>query len=299
MTTDTRAVPRSATWTALWSVAPLIAGALAMYVPTGIDLFRGYWLSDDNAHGPLVLAISVWLLHRKWAELQPAVRPAGDGPSPGAWALIAVALFFYVFGRSQQIIQAESVSLIPLLMGLTVLLYGGKVLKQAWFPFFFMLFMVPLPGTVVDPVTLPMKTAVSYFAEQLMHAAGYPVARVGVILYVAQYQMLVADACAGLRTLFTLEALGLLYLNLIRYQSVGRNIGLALLIVPISMSANVIRVVVLCLVTYYLGDEAGQGFLHGFAGFVLFFSALALTLGADSLLRLIFGKRDEPRAQGA
>ena len=294
MTTSVTA-PR---WGFLWAVAPLIVGALAMYVPTGIDLFRGYWLSDDNAHGPLVLAISVWLLYRKWVELKLDQREPPAQRSVGGWLLVALALLLYVFGRSQQIIQSESVSLIPLLMGMAILLYGPGVLKEAWFPFFFMLFMVPLPGTFVDPVTLPMKTAVSYMAELLMHAVGYPVARVGVILYVGQYQMLVADACAGLRTLFTLEALGLLYLNLVRYQSVGRNIGLALLIVPISMSANVIRVVVLCLVTYYLGDEAGQGFLHGFAGFVLFFSALALTLGADSLLRLLFGKR-EPAATGA
>jgi exosortase len=131
-----------------------------------------------------------------------------------------------------------------------------------------------------------------------MYVAGYPVARVGVILYVGQYQMLVADACAGLRTLFTLEALGLLYLNLVRYQSLGRNVGLALLIVPISMAANVVRVIVLCLVTYYLGDEAGQGFLHGFAGFVLFLSALMLILAADSLMRMMF-RHPKPAALGA
>lgn len=269
-----------------------------MYVPTGIDLVRGYWTSDDNAHGPIVLALSVWLLHRKWVELGLELASTPRNAGAGGWLLVALAIVLYVFGRSMQIIQSESVSLIPLLMGATVLLHGRAVLRQAWFPFFFMLFMVPLPGAFVDPVTLPMKTAVSYLAENLMHAAGYPVARVGVILYVGQYQMLVADACAGLRTLFTLEALGLLYLNLVRYQSLGRNVGLALLIVPISMAANVIRVIVLCLVTYYLGDEAGQGFLHGFAGFVLFLSALMLTLGADTLLRLVFG-RGRPNPAGA
>lgn len=274
-----------------WLAAPLALGGLAMYVPTLVDLFRGYWMSDDNAHGPIVLALSVWLLYRKWAELQPPLLDASAPRAWGGWTLVAFALLLYVFGRSQQIIQAEAFSVIPLLMGFTVLLWGRAVLGQAWFAFFFMFFMIPLPGTVVDPVTLPMKTAVSYMAEQIMYFFGYPVARVGVILYVGQYQMLVADACAGLRTLFTLEALGLLYLNLVRYQSVGRNVGLALLIIPISMSANVIRVIVLCLVTLYLGDEAGQGFLHGFAGFVLFFSALALTLAADSLLRLLFSRR--------
>jgi exosortase B len=270
---------------------PLLLGALAMYVPTGIDLLKGYWSSDDNAHGPLVLSISAWLLYRKWSELRPPFTDGAAGRSPGGWALIALALLLYVFGRSQQIIQAETVSLIPLLMGITLLLWGSAVLREAWFPFFFMLFMVPLPGTFVDPVTLPMKMFVSYLAEVVMHAAGYPVARTGVVLYVGQYQLLVADACAGLRTLFTLEALGLLYLNLVRYQSIWRNVGLAILIIPISMTANVIRVIVLCLVTYYLGDEAGQGFLHGFAGFVLFLSALALTIAADSLLRLAFRRR--------
>lgn len=90
-----------------------------------------------------------------------------------------------------------------------------------------MLFMVPLPGVVVDSLTQPMKIAVSYVAEQLMHAAGYPVARSGVILQVGQYQLLVADACAGLQTLFVLEAMGLLYLNLVRHQSLARNVTVA------------------------------------------------------------------------
>jgi exosortase/archaeosortase family protein len=98
---------------------------------------------------------------------------------------------------------------------------------------------------------------------------------------------LVADACAGLHTLFTLEAMGLLYLNLVRTASVFRNITLAILIVPISFAANVIRVMVLALITYHLGDAAGQGFLHGFAGMVLFLSALLLIMALDGLLRWI------------
>jgi exosortase/archaeosortase family protein len=77
----------------------------------------------------------------------------------------------------------------------------------------------------------------------------------------------------------------LLYLNLVRRDSLFRNVGLALLIVPISFTANVIRVMVLSLITYHFGDEAGQGFLHGFAGMVLFLSALMLIIGVDTLLR--------------
>ena len=132
-----------------------------------------------------------------------------------------------------------------------------------------MIFMIPLPGPVVDTVTVPMKMAVSHVAEQVLYWAGYPIARSGVILQIGQYQLLVADACAGLHTLFTLEAMGLLYLNLIRHESLFRNVTLAILIVPISFAANVIRVMALTLITYHFGDAAGQGFLHGFAGMVL------------------------------
>ena len=96
-----------------------------------------------------------------------------------------------------------------------------------------------------------------------------------------------ADACAGLQTLLTLEALGLFYLNIVRHAAAFRNVVLALLIIPISFSANVIRVVSLTLITYYFGDEAGQGFLHGFAGMVLFISALLLIFSVDTLLQWI------------
>jgi exosortase B len=162
---------------------------------------------------------------------------------------------------------------------------GAPALRVLWFPFFFMLFMVPLPSEFVAAVTMPMKMAVSWATEHVLFAFGYPISRAGVILQIGQYQLLVADACAGLQTLLTLEALGLFYLNLMRHPSAVRNIGLAVFIVPISFSANVIRVIVLTLITYYFGDAAGQGFLHGFAGMVLFVTALLLILSIDSTLQ--------------
>jgi exosortase B len=154
-----------------------------------------------------------------------------------------------------------------------------------------MIFMIPLPGVFVDAMTQPMKTAVSYVVESVLYAVGYPISRSGVILQIGQYQLLVADACAGLNTLFTLEALGLLYLNLVKHQSIARNIVLAICIVPISFVANVIRVIALTLITYHLGDEAGQGFLHDFAGMVLFMAALLLIILFDGFLRFIFVKK--------
>lgn len=264
-----------------WTIVAL--GLCAMYSPSFIDLFRGIWSTDAQAHGPIVLGISCWLLYRKW----PAMWQASEGRPTSAWGwpVLVVGLLLYIIGRSQDILVFEIGSLIWMLAALALLLRGPAALRAQWFTLFFMLFMIPLPGPLVDAVTMPMKMAVSYVAEHILYGVGYPIARQGVILQIGQYKLLVADACAGLHTLFTLEALGLLYLNLVRHDSLFRNVALATLIVPISFTANVIRVMVLTLITYHFGDEAGQGFLHGFAGMVLFMSALLLIIGVDKVLQ--------------
>lgn len=263
----------------------LLAALLFLYTPSFVDLFQGIWTTDEQAHGPIVLGISLWLLYRKW----PAMLAIEARSSLAGWPVLIFGLLMFVFGRSQDILIFEIGSLLWLLAACLLLMRGSAALKAQWFPLFFMLFMIPLPGSVVDALTMPMKMAVSYVAEHVLYAAGYPIARSGVILHIGHYKLLVADACAGLHTLFTLEALGLLYLNLIRHDSLFRNVSLAILIVPISFTANVIRVMVLTLITYYFGDEAGQGFLHGFAGMVLFFTALILIIAVDSLIQ--FGVR--------
>jgi len=260
----------------------LLSGLMFLYVPTLLDLFQGLWRSDDQAHGPIVFAVSLWLLYSKWDEFR--TLPEKSDALFGVLCLVVAGLI-YAIGRSQEIVLFELGSLIPMLIGCALIMRGREGVKLVWFPLFFMLFMLPLPGSLVDAATQPMKMAVSYCAEWLLFTAGYPIARTGVILQIGQYQLLVADACAGIHTLFTLEAMGLLYLNLVRHSSIMRNIGLAILIVPISFASNVVRVIVLTLVTYHLGDEAGQGFLHGFAGMVLFISGLLLIMLADSMLR--------------
>lgn len=273
-----RRVPLSSWW-------PVFAGLLALYVPTLWDLFSGTWAKSEQAHGPIILGVSLWLLARLWRDMDAATADA-RGNAFG-YLLILVGVVSYVVGRSQSIQLFELGSLLWLLTGAVVAMRGGRALRLIWFPVFFMCFMIPLPGPVVAAVTMPMKMAVSHVVETILSTAGYPVGRSGVILQIGQYKLLVADACAGLHTLFTLEAMGLLYLNLVRTTSLFRNIALAVCIVPISFSANVIRVMTLMLVTYYFGDEAGQGFLHGFAGMVLFFSALLLIIAVDSVVRLI------------
>lgn len=265
----------------------VFAGLASVIGPTVYDLATQVWNTDEQAHAPIVLAVAVWLAYRNWgAMLEARGEPSGLG-----WLLLLFAVPVYALGRSQQIFLLEAGALLPMLAAAVLLLLGARALRVQWFALFFLLFLIPLPSGVIETLTMPMKMAVSYAAETLLHIFNYPISRSGVILYIGPYQLLVADACAGLHTLFTLEALGLLYLNLVRRDSLARNIGLAILIVPISFGANTIRVVLLSLITYHFGDAAGQGFLHGFAGMVLFLSALVLIVSVDTLLHYLFGVR--------
>lgn len=278
-------------WPAGWDpvVCLTLAAAFALlYLPSYWTLSHTVWPTDEQGHGPIILLVAGWLMWRKREAL--AALPAQSALLP-ALLLLAGALALYVFGRAQAILLFEVGSQIPLLLGLLLLFKGRPGVRLLWFPLFFLLFMVPLPEALVSAVTSPLKSAVSAVATNLLYSLGYPVGRSGVMLTVGQYQLLVADACAGLNSMFTLEALGMLYMNLMNYKSVARNVTLAILLVPIAFAANIIRVMILVLVTYHFGDEAGQGFVHGFAGMVLFMVALVLMLLVDKPLGWLLERR--------
>ncbi|OAM51206.1 exosortase B [Methylovorus sp. MM2] len=272
----------------LWMV---LLGLFALYVPSFIHLSNTLWQSENQAHGPIILMVVLYLIWEKRTYF--LTQPQHEKASVWGWLLFIGGLSFYIVGRSQDIVVLDIGSLIPVLGGVLLITYGISAIRTFWFPLFFLLFMIPIPGSVMDVLTLPMKIAVSYVAEQILYWFDYPIARSGVVIQIGQYQLLVADACAGMHTLLSLEALGLLYLNIVRHDSLFRNLTLATLIIPISFTANVIRVIVLILVTYYFGDATGQGFIHGFAGMLLFVVALALIISVDSALQYFVTHRNK------
>ena len=211
------------------------------------------------------------------------MESSGSSPVWG-WPVFVFGLLLYILGRSQDILIFEVGSVVLVLGGILLITRGKSGLMSVWFALFFSLFMIPLPGSVVYVLTGPLKQYISHIAETVLYQAGYPVARSGVTIIIGQYQLLVADACSGLHSMFSLSALGLLYLYLMQHKSWLRNSIIAASILPIAFIANVVRVMALILVTYHFGDEAGQGFVHGAAGIVLFALALLGLLTLDSLL---------------
>ncbi len=268
----------------LWQVLPIFLGFALLFLPTYWRLSQETWNDEAHAHGPFVLMIVGWLFYRQW----PTFRETLGRSAPYSGGLVfLLGLLCYVLGRSQGLILLETGAQIPVLFGLTLLLTGWRGVKVLWFPLLFLVFMVPLPGFVIDGITGPLKAQVSGVVEWVLYAFGLPISRSGVTLNIGAYQLLVADACSGLNSMYSLSAMGLLFLNLMNYQSKLRTALVIISILPIAFAANVIRVMILVLVTYYLGDAAGHA-LHDTAAISLYVIALLLLFGFDSLLRPFF-----------
>jgi exosortase B len=254
---------------------------LLLAVPTVLRLNVKVWSTIEQSYGPVLLAASIWLF---W-ERRKAILALESAPAPiTGFSLLTFSFLLYVVGQSQDVMMFAAGAVFLTFVALLLLSKGWRAVRVFALPLVVLAFVIPLPVEIVAAMTAPLKSAVSAVAESILNFAGYPVARTGVVLMVGQYQMLVADACAGLTSMFTLEAIGLVYMGLRRHPSRARNVTLGLLLVPIALVSNVIRVLVLVLVTYHFGDEAGQGFVHQAAGILLFMVAVSLMLVVDLLL---------------
>lgn len=280
------------------AVAPLAArplhpwmwvalGLAALYLPSWWDAAHGLWQTDEFGHAPLILAISAWLF---W-QSRHAVAEAPDEPAAGGWWLLALGLAMYALGRMAGVSSVEFASQLLVVAASLLLVKGPKGLRAVAFPVFYLVFMVPLPGTLVDALTEPLKHWISIIVVEVLHAVGYPIGRTGVMITVGPYELLVADACSGLNSMFSLAALGALFIHIMRRSSRLHTALLVLAIVPIAFAANIVRVITLVLVTYHFGDAAGQGFLHGAAGIVLMLVALLAFFALDQLLARLLPER--------
>jgi len=200
-------------------------------------------------------------------------------------------LLCYALGRSQALIQLEIGSQIPVLIGVGWMLLGRQVLRTLIFPVAFTLFVIPVPGTLLDQLLLPLKQLVSAIVDNGLHALGYPIARNGVVLMIGQYDLLIADACSGLNSMVALSGLGLIYTYVVG-RSRWHNAMLLLSVLPVAFAANVIRVMTLLLITYYFGDGAGRTF-HDSAAWL----EIVLAFGGFFAVDTVLGWSTRPRVR--
>jgi exosortase B len=275
------------TWTLSsrrWFWPALVGTAVAIaYAPTFITLAQGPWQTEQEGHGPLIMAASVWLVWRSRRQiLRAELHPA---PVLG-WTLLLAGLLVLILARNQDVWFLEVASEIPVIAGTTLLLGGWRVLSIVAFPICFLIFSAPAPGWMVDAATIPLKLFISDSVTQLLYSAGFPIAQNGVVILVGAYQLLVQDACSGLNSIFVLSALGVFYVYAFRLHERIRASVLLLLIIPITVFANFLRVTSLVLIAYYGGVEKIEGPLHDMTGIALFVVAVLVMFLSDSAISL-------------
>jgi exosortase len=258
----------------------LALGVLAIFIPTMYSVATSEWTSEQGGHGPIVVATGGWLLWRELGRSRPKMCPGRL--SLGLMVLVPM-LAVFVLARITGILEVEAFAMYFVLLAAAYLLFGGALLRAIWFPLVYLALALPPPDSVVAAVTQPIKIAISQWAVALLHWIGYPIAGSGVTIEIAQYQLLVAAACAGLNSIISLSAICIFY-SYLRHRSDPMSfVVIAIAVIPIATFSNFVRVLVLILITYYFGEAAAQGFLHDFAGLTMFAVALVTVFGIDSL----------------
>lgn len=268
------------------ALSPLALGMLglglaALIGPTVLGIAQVSWASEQGSHGPIVLAIAVWLLWRRAPAIW-AARCPGNAVV-GSLALVLMALGF-VLAHVAGSIVLQSAAMFGFLLATCYLFVGWRAMRDDWFPFAYFAFVLPPPGSFVAWATQPLRLEISELAVRFFALFGLPVAREGLQIFIAQYVLEVKAACGGLNSMLSLTAISLFY-GYVRGRMSWRY-GAFFLVVAIAFAivANWVRVCLLVFITYQFGDRAAQGFLHGFSGLTTFCIALLGTMAVDHLL---------------
>ncbi len=271
-------------WAAFLRAPIFWIGVAALAGPTLLDLAARGWGTDQAAHAPIVFATAIWLFALSGRQAIAAMR------APPAWrAALALApgLILYAAARITGLLEVRGLAAYISLVAILYAVGGKRVLAVLWFPILYSLFLIPIPDSFVDIATQPVKLYISKSVVGLLAWFGYPVATSGVSIYIGQFELLIAAACAGLNSLISLTAIGSFYVYLRHNASWRYTLLLVALIFPIAVFANFLRVMILVLLTYHAGEAVAQGFLHEAAGLFMFVVAVLTIFLVDKIFTVI------------
>ncbi len=176
----------------------------------------------------------------------------------------------------------STLSLIPVLFGLILYLYGTSIAKTLSFPILYLLLLIPPPLGVLDAVTLPMRHGISILTEIIIRSIGLAITRDGLLLSIGGNEIYMGAPCSGFRSLITIISLGLAYIY-INKNSLKNKAILLFSITPIALIGNLFRVIAVCLVTFCYGETFGKKF-HNISGFIIFLFMILGLIGMEHLL---------------
>lgn len=252
-------------------IATISVALLLLYYPT-FHMFLYDWSNDDNySHGfliPFIVGYLVWQKRRQLRSLIPA-------PSIIGLPVLFAGLSAYLIGTIGAEWFLKRASLIVVIAGIILYLYGTEFFKHLLFPLAFLFFMVPLPAIIYSAMAFRLQLFVSVISAKLIGLAGVAVFREGNILYVSSGPLAVEEACSGMRSIMALLALSALFAYLV-YASRLKQWILVIAALPIAVITNVIRVTTTGILAHYWGKSFAEGILHESFGWMVFVIAFML-----------------------
>jgi len=256
-----------------------------LYAVNLAKLASDWWNDENYSHGFIVPVAFLWILWQRREEL------AKSRVLPRSWALLIVAFALVQLAAGTwgaENFVAHS-SLLVLLCGITLYLFGSEVFRLVAFPIGWLVLMIPLPAIILYSITIPLKLLASKLALGMLDLLRVPAVCEGNVLYLANFTAGVAEACSGIWSLVSMLTFAVLMGHLLRMLLRSRLI-LILAAVIIALAMNAARIAGTGLVGNYFGARWAEGFFHTFSGWVLFAGSLAVMVGVLSTLR-VFERR--------
>lgn len=259
----------------------VILSFIALYYQVIAGLIFDWKNNDNYSHGFFIPLISGYMIYTMWPDL------IEEEKTP-----LNLGLVLCMLGLGQLYVAAvgselflQRLSIIPVLFGIALFLFGKKITLKLVMPIAYLVFMVPPPAIIWNKIAFPMQLFSSKVTEEVVRLLGIPIFREGNVLHLAQTTLEVVDACSGLRSLTTMFALSAALAWFTNFKLSSKCL-LFFIAAPIAIFANVVRLAITALLASEYGEKAAQGFLHEFSGLFTFIFGLVLLILASKVLAL-------------
>lgn len=269
-------------------VAAVLIAVCLLFLWRGIHALFAYSLAQESSsHMVLIPFISLTLIYLERKTIFHTVQAA---LLPGLAAILSGIALYLTMDRegSSQYLSLAALSMVLILAGIFLLCYGSRAAAAAAFPLAFLLFMVPLPDSLLARTIHLLQEGSTAIAYALFKLSGVSVSRQGFLLYLPKVTIEVATECSGIRSSMALLITCLLaaHLFLRTYWKLALFVALAF---PLAIVKNGIRITTLTLLSIYVDPGFLSGSLHRDGGVVFFLLALALLA---PILLLLQGAED-------
>ncbi len=254
------------------SLALCLVALLLIYVPE-VWATAAWWFGrEQNAHGMFVFPIAIWLLWMQREQILQAV------PRPTAWGLLplALGLLMQIAGHLLDFKFLGMVSLIPVIAGCVLFWHGPNLWRVVQFPVCFLFFAAKIPVAWLNAPAAWVQHCSVVGAATIMKTLGYPLFRSGNIIELPGVALEVVEACSGFRKLTALILFATLY-GYLYPISLRKRVFLILMVAPIAVLANIVRVCGL-IAAAWAGGPRALTIAHDWAELAVLVLAFAFTV---------------------